>query len=321
VEEHLPVYWDISVTEGNPLPTAVFEANPELTNFDNRLVSRAIWSESICAEYIAEFDLKMEAVIPGNSAQLFFELYYDSIWYTKGVYDNINTDGWIHCTFDVSEGAGDFFRIGFRAAGDTSTVIGSWMIDNILVDFHCYPPDSMQYDLTETQVNLFWNQPCRKADTIVYPYGFNVFRTDSTGLPPYFQLNTEPITDTFYVDTIYGSMLNGEFRYCMNVLYYNCVSDTSASILVSIPVGIDESEKINVRLFPNPVSEMLQIQSESALESVTLWSVTGVVQLQIQNLNDQKITVPVDNLSEGIYWIGISTRSGYVVRKVIVMRL
>jgi len=316
--------WDISITEGNPLPTAVFLGNPASANFDQRLVSRRVSSGFICANYIVDFDLKMEAVTPGNSAQLFFEIYYDSTWFIKDVFDNINTDGWIHHTYDitadVTEATWYFFRVGFRAAGDTSTVIGSWMIDNIRADFYCTAPDSMQYDLAENQVNLFWNQPCRKADTIVYPEGFNIFRTDSTGLPPYYQLNTELITDTFYVDTIYDYMMNGEFRYCMNVVYNECISDTSASILVSIPVGTDEHEKTVLQVFPNPVSGVLQIQSETALETVTLWSMTCVVRLQVNNLKDKRITIPVDNLPEGVYWVGVLTGNSYVIRKVMVIR-
>jgi len=106
----------------------------------------------------------------------------------------------------------------------------------------------------------------------------------------------------------------------MNVVYNECISDTSASILVSIPVGTEEHEMTVVQVFPNPVSGLLQIQSETTLETVTLWSMTGAVRLQVKNLKDQRITIPVDNLPDGVYWIGVLTGNSYVIRKVMVIR-
>jgi hypothetical protein len=323
--------WNISVAEGNPLPAAVFGPNPVLYDFDYSLISRPTWSEFICAKYTVDFDLKMEAAVPGDSARLFFELYYDSTWFTKAVFSNTNTDGWIHYTYDVSEATGIFYKIRFRATGDSSSVIGSWMIDNILLDFSCLAPDSLQYDLTETQVNLFWNQPCRKADTIVYPYGFNVFRTDSTGQPPYYKLNETPIPDTFYVDPIHESMLNGEFRYCMEIVYNECTSDTSASILVSIPVGtgeLPETDRFNLgQNLPNPCSASTVIQftlQQPDHVSLKLFDLNGRIVMDILNNQvpggDQKITVNTSQMDPGVYYYTLKTSTGKQTKKMVVVK-
>jgi hypothetical protein len=308
--------WDISTTEGNPSPTAVFTGSPELNNFEYGLVSCLLSHYSSCYSYFVEFDLNMQAVNPDNSAHLFFEIYYDSTWYTKATYDNINTGGWIHCTHDISEVTGNCLRIRFRAAGISSSVINNWMVDNILVDFFCNPPDTVGYGIKNNIVTLYWEEPCRQTDTTVVITGYNVFRTDSTGLPPYTRLNEEFITDTFYVDSTARS--GGEFRYRVNIVYQECYSDTSLPVLVTIPVGTEEAEDPSIRIFPNPASGLLQIRSESVIETITLWSVSGIVQFQRRNINDRKISIPTEHLSEGMYWVGISTRSGYLVRKVVV---
>ncbi len=311
--------WDVSLDDGNPWPAAIFTGTPEVNNFEYRLISTPLWHGANCASYIVEYDLKMEAFIPGDSSQLFFELYYDSVWYPKAVHNNITTNGWIHYKHDISEVTGSFFRIGFRAAGLSSSVINSWKIDNILVDFSCKPPDTVMYLQSQNSVTIYWDRPCRYTDTLGNISGYNVFRTDSTGFPPYTKLNEELVTDTFYVDLLPVKKLESKFRYCMNVYYQICVSDTSMSVLVTPSVGLDEPQNRSIKIFPNPVNDLLQIQSEVAIDEISLWSALGVVQFQARDVNDHQISVPTNHLPEGMYWVGISTRSGYVVRKVIII--
>lgn len=314
--------WNISTSAGNPTPTAVFYGNPLLNNFDFHLISPPLGLSQVCAETSIEFDLKMEAINPGPSAQLFLDVYHDSTWYPKGIINNQNTDGWVHCKYDISEVSGIFLRFRFRAAGDSSSVIDSWMIDNIYVHFRCLPPDTIGYTISGNVVNLFWDHPCPDNDTVItysHILGYNVFRTDSSGLPPYQKLNQAFVTDTFYMDTIPQSMLSGQFRYCSNIIYLGCDSDTSSSLLVTSIVGMNEMENITVRMFPNPTVNMLHIQSDIPIQGISLWSGSGDLLLRRTNLNDRNFSISTDIFPNGLYWMGISSHYGLITRKVIIL--
>jgi len=311
--------WDITVRDGNPLPTAIFFGIPELNDFDCGFYTKPLYHQFPCGRYFVEFDLKMDALVPGDSNQFFFDVYYDSTWTTRAVYNNVSTDGWVHYRYDINEFTGSFFRVRFQAAGTSSSGINSWMLDNILIDGTCATPDTIGYRLTGNKVTFYWGKPCKDTDKPQMLFGYDVFRTDSSGYPPYVRLNEEHITDTFYVDSIPTGMLKGKFRYCMRAIYYECWSDTSASILVSPSLGISEPQGSSIRIFPNPANELLQITSDIPIEALTLWSASGVVQSQLRDLNDRKVIVPVKNYSEGIYSVGISTNDSFIIMKVIIL--
>jgi len=322
--------WSISVAEGNPLPTAVFGPEPALYNFDCALYSHPISSYLLCANYTIEFDLKMVAATPGDSTRLYFEIYYDSLWHTKDVFSNVNTDGWIHLSYNVNEAMGIFYKLRFRAAGDSSSAIGAWMVDNIYANFSCLPPDTLQVDLTETEVILTWPQPCRTADTIVYPNGFNIYRTDSTGNPPYYKVNEETVTDTTYHDPIQASMRDGEFRYYV-VAWYNECNSYSDTVFVSIPVGIGEPPELDQftldQNIPNPASGVSVIGftlPQAGHVSLDLFDLQGRTVMNLFEgdapAGSQKVTVNTSSLNPGVYYYSIKTPSGKQTKKMVVVK-
>jgi hypothetical protein len=56
-----------------------------------------------------------------------------------------------------------------------------------------------------------------------------------------------------------------------------------------------------LKIFPNPVSSMLFLESEKSIEEIILYSIDGLI---IKKFKSVKI-IPMDNLPSGIYILGV----------------
>ena len=117
-----------------------------------------------------------------------------------------------------------------------------------------------------------------------------------------------------YIDTInLGVKPIGE--YTLNFIAYSThfipcdhsdTSDFQTNFLVTTPLGISESEtEFTVRFFPNPATDIIQINSNFQIEEIKIIDLSGRVVFQS---NDNTITsqsIFVQHLSDGIYQIVI----------------
>lgn len=79
-------------------------------------------------------------------------------------------------------------------------------------------------------------------------------------------------------------------------------------------VGIDEKETGKFTIYPNPASQVLNIESLSRIQEVAIYSTTGQLMLSIlEHVN----RVNISALPNGIYMISIKSESGSTVQKII----
>ena len=85
-------------------------------------------------------------------------------------------------------------------------------------------------------------------------------------------------------------------------------------------IGVEEFESPSetVRIYPNPASDVLNINIPENTEIVTtcIFDLTGRKVYQ----NAFKETIPVDNLTDGLYFISLTTAQGQVITQKIVIR-
>ncbi|MCJ8292020.1 MAG: T9SS type A sorting domain-containing protein [Crocinitomicaceae bacterium] len=79
--------------------------------------------------------------------------------------------------------------------------------------------------------------------------------------------------------------------------------------VIEDPVGINELVEIAVTVYPNPVSDVLMVQSEANIESLELVSLSGA---RLMSTTDSEINV--SSLTSGSYFVKIVTDQGTVVR-------
>lgn len=83
--------------------------------------------------------------------------------------------------------------------------------------------------------------------------------------------------------------------------------------LKNFPLVVPENDKLDITIFPNPVAETLFITSEGIrIENIKIYSIRGN---QVIEASANENSLDVSNLSEGLYFIEISSSEGKSVQK------
>jgi len=81
-------------------------------------------------------------------------------------------------------------------------------------------------------------------------------------------------------------------------------------------IGISEKEaNINVDIYPNPTSEVLNISTTEIIENVKIFNVFGHL-VSEELVGDKLAKINTSSFSPGIYFIQINTERGFITRKV-----
>jgi hypothetical protein len=84
------------------------------------------------------------------------------------------------------------------------------------------------------------------------------------------------------------------------------------------PTGISDPEADpTVLVYPNPVTDELQIMSEFAIQSVALYGLSGNCIHLLSNISEYTLLMNTRNLVPGMYMLKIQTSKGNVIRKLI----
>ncbi|WP_207764251.1 T9SS type A sorting domain-containing protein [Hanstruepera neustonica] len=123
----------------------------------------------------------------------------------------------------------------------------------------------------------------------------NVVTTTSTAYPSTVNLNWENVT-SFTVSTDAASFGFDNLR---------IINDNSLSV--------NDYEINNIKLYPNPTTDYIKIQSNFDINSVEVYSLHGQKVLHVEK---QK-TINISLLPEGIYFLKVKTNKGEITKKVV----
>ena len=76
----------------------------------------------------------------------------------------------------------------------------------------------------------------------------------------------------------------------------------------------DELLTQSISLYPNPVTNILTIDSEIPLVKVEIYSMLGK---KIKEVKSNFKSISLENISKGIYLVNIHSKDGFIVKKVI----
>ena len=90
--------------------------------------------------------------------------------------------------------------------------------------------------------------------------------------------------------------------------------------MVGAPLSAEDGEGsvLKCRVFPNPVSDRLFIESDQELKSLILISITGIIEEEQNNLSGYRVTVNTSGLKSGLYILTVEFRNGKKVSSRIV---
>ncbi|HQQ94780.1 MAG TPA: T9SS type A sorting domain-containing protein, partial [Bacteroidia bacterium] len=99
---------------------------------------------------------------------------------------------------------------------------------------------------------------------------------------------------------------------------YNISNDRYCDSVSMLLTGIPKYEfsHVEIKLFPNPVSESLQIKSPQRIEYLRLYNYTGTI-LKESRPEKQNPVVDLDDLSPGVYFLELETENRLITKKII----
>ena len=106
--------------------------------------------------------------------------------------------------------------------------------------------------------------------------------------------------------------------YCLVASNTSGCKDTSNCLTVSTCVGFETLLASDVKLYPNPTSQLLTIEipSNHRIELITLLDIQGrLIYVQAYNNSNGKYQLPVSEISNGIYFISINTSQGNITKR------
>ena len=176
-------------------------------------------------------------------------------------------------------------------------------VDNIKLIVNCTPPSMIYlFDVTESTALIVWTGTEENYNIEYGPRGFEqgtgtVVQVTGTS---YTLTGLTPETDyTVYVQSDCGDGNTSEW------LPY----DFSTS-----PTGIDDNIiNQNVTIYPNPVSSLLQIESDITFEHYEILNSTGQIVYQ-NNATENNFSIDVKPFAPGVYFIKLINNNEVVVK-------
>ncbi|MBP6978699.1 MAG: T9SS type A sorting domain-containing protein [Bacteroidales bacterium] len=157
---------------------------------------------------------------------------------------------------------------------------------------------------------LSWDLPDPSQDTLV---GYNIYR--ETDL---YRFQTE---NRLY-HTEAGENCGLDFL-CSNAFWIHITAIYNSTLQESIYndsvfctgilIGIEESKQSKFRLFPNPTTSNIKIDSDFNIDKIAIISQSG----EVIEEYDQKIELDLSNLPKGVYFIKVYSDKGVMMNVVI----
>lgn len=129
---------------------------------------------------------------------------------------------------------------------------------------------------------------------------------------PYFELNP------------YNLIVDDSFNIYVFGQYDNSVWDSVGTMLVKLsqpglaPVNEVKNTAAQISIYPIPSSSLLFVSSTQPIYSFTIHDLLGREVLQQNELNEKRLSIPLNGFFSGVYLIKIKTAYGEMVKKFIV---
>ena len=165
---------------------------------------------------------------------------------------------------------------------------------------HCYPIQNLAIDVKGNERNVTWNAP-EKGN----PIGYNVYVNNELVLENTTELsyNTTSNDNVFFVEVV--------------ALYKNDKTSVGVAKKYAYGDNIDEQHEIQCNVYPNPVDDRLYIATEDEVENVVVYDIYGRHQVTETPRHQGNLTIDLENLKSGIYFVKINTEKGNIVKRII----
>ena len=119
---------------------------------------------------------------------------------------------------------------------------------------------------------------------------------------------------TYYIQLWIGGNTSGR-----SVQITDLVGDFTIEVADSATLSIEDNEtKTEIQLFPNPATTEVNIHTNSVVDKITLFDVSGkqVLVIKPANTNDYKLNLK--DFSKGLYFVQIQNKNSTINQKLLI---
>lgn len=103
----------------------------------------------------------------------------------------------------------------------------------------------------------------------------------------------------------------------LNSMASDKLSDTDPGY---IPQSISVAQTNNIVVYPNPVADVLHVESAEPILSVSILNTLGIQVLSLPSIGENEVSLDVLGLSKGVYLARVSTAKGTSVQRITIVR-
>ena len=166
---------------------------------------------------------------------------------------------------------------------------------------HVYPARDIKLESNNNQLIVSWEAPQQGE-----PTGYDIYINDI--------LTAENInTLSHSIDMTESGMMSVEV-----VARYEDKESVGIIDLIEFEVSIEENETENIKVYPNPAEDFVELSALSGqLSAVKIYNCLGMMVEKIE-VNADEVEIKVTDYKPGVYFITIETNNSSVTKKIIV---
>lgn len=144
-----------------------------------------------------------------------------------------------------------------------------------------------------------------------------VLAVDTTGTDGYYEFKGVPGGDFYLKVELDGFEQTSTYELTVTGQSANFENKNFIVQNGEVVTNLNEQET-SVRVYPNPVSDFIYVQSSDKVEIIRIIDFSGKVQYIRDNIEEKYFAIPVDKLGDGVYLVQIQTNGSSYFRKFVV---
>lgn len=93
----------------------------------------------------------------------------------------------------------------------------------------------------------------------------------------------------------------------------SCIIPAQKSMtLINSPVGLEETEKESVNIYPNPTADIVTIDLPTTINTVEVYNISGALVHKVKNVNSLSTTIDFTSFAQGVYLVKVN--NGQAIR-------
>ena len=168
------------------------------------------------------------------------------------------------------------------------------------------PPVNVNTQVNNMTVTITWQQPVIDTTNVTF-LGYNIYKDN-------IKINASLIISQWFADVCASS---GQYTYCVTSVYAQGESAKSCKDATVIALGVISVSDLEVKVFPNPVTDLLHIQAESVISDLRMTDLSGREVIH-SNPENGSVDIMVNSFHTGIYLLSLQTEKGLFHYKILV---